>query len=73
MTLNRSYVRELEYAIREILLPVYDKYYRDKGELPPYTQFPKGLLKDVAKPPKICILVKSKNKDLIDYSEYNTI
>lgn len=37
MTLNRSYVRELEYVIQTVLLPVYDKYYRDKGELPPYT------------------------------------
>lgn len=64
MTLNRSYVLELEYVMREILIPVYDKYYRDKGELPPYTQFPKGILKDITKPRKECALVKPKIKDL---------
>ena len=64
MTLNRSYVRELEYVIQTVLLPVYDKYYREKGELPPYTQFPKGLLKEVVKPPKECALFKPKIKDL---------
>lgn len=64
MTLNRSYVRELEYAIRDILMPVYDKHYRDKGELPPYTSFPKGLLKEVINPPKECALFKPKIKAL---------
>ena len=64
MTLNRSYVAELEYVIREILMPVYDRYYREREELPPYAQFPKGILKDIAKPRKECALVKPKIKQL---------
>lgn len=56
--LTRSYTRELEYIIREHLLPTYDKYYRERGELPPYTQFPKGILKDVTKPERVCSLCK---------------
>jgi hypothetical protein len=59
-----SYTRELEYVIKDILLPVYDKHYRDRGELPPYTQFPAGLLKTVCKPPNICALFKPKNSNL---------
>jgi hypothetical protein len=59
-----SYTRELEYVIRDILLPVYDKHYRDRGELPPYTQFPPGILKDVCKPPRVCALFKPKNSIL---------
>lgn len=58
---THSYTRELEHLIQNTLLPVYDKYYRDKGVLPPYSQFPRGLLNEVRKPPVICALFKSKN------------
>jgi hypothetical protein len=59
-----SYTRQLEYVIKDILLPVYDKHYRSRGELPPYTQFPQGLLKTVCKPPRTCALFKPKNSIL---------
>jgi len=50
MTKTLSYVTELEYLIRDVLLPVYDKYYRDRGELPPYTCINQSLLKQIKKP-----------------------
>lgn len=64
MTLNRSYTRELEHLISSVLIPVYDKHYREKGQLPPYAQFPKGLLKDIVKPKKECALFKPVNTRL---------
>lgn len=45
MSVSRSYTAELEYIIRDILLPVYDRYYREKGIIPPYTAIPSDILK----------------------------
>lgn len=56
MPINFSYTRELENLITEYLLPVYDRYYREQGVLPPYANFPKGILKDVTKPRRVCAL-----------------
>lgn len=47
MHIHRSYVAELELLILDTLLPVFDKYYREHGELPPYTQINSGLLKQL--------------------------
>lgn len=58
MTLNRSYVAELEYVIREVLLPAYIQQHGKPPELPP------GILEDVIKVRKQCALFKPKNSDL---------
>lgn len=47
MHIHRSYVAELELLILDTLLPVFDNYYRERGELPPYTQINSGLLKQL--------------------------
>lgn len=58
MTLNRSYVAELEYIIREVLLPAYVLHYGRPPELPP------GLLTDITQVRKECALFKPKNSNL---------
>lgn len=46
---KQSYVQELEYLIINTLLPVFDDYYRQRGELPPYTSINPDLLKQIKK------------------------
>ena len=62
MTLNRSYVAELEYLITDILLPIFDKYYREKGRLPEYTSINQDLLKQVRRRKQVPALFQPKKK-----------
>jgi hypothetical protein len=62
MQKTHTYTRELEYLIQSVLLPVYDAYYRERGELPPYTSFPKGILKEVMKPRPLPKLFQPKDE-----------
>ncbi len=61
MTLNRSYTAELELLITDILLPVFDKYYREKGKLPEYTKINPDLLKQIKQHRQVPALFKPKN------------
>lgn len=56
----RSYVAELELLITDVLLPVFDKYYRQKGELPHYTDINPDLLKQISKHKKVPALFQPK-------------
>jgi len=49
MTISHSYVAELELLITDTLLPIFDKYYRDRGELPSFTGINPELLKQLKK------------------------
>lgn len=62
MTLNRSYVAELEMLITDTLLPVFDMYYRERGKLPEYTSINQDLLKQIARRKQIPALFKPKKK-----------
>jgi hypothetical protein len=64
MTLNRSYTAELEYVIKNVLLPVYDRYYKEKGLVVPVTAFPPGFLKEIKVTRKECALFTPRNTDL---------
>ena len=60
MTLNRSYVAELELLITDTLLPVYDCYYREQGILPQYTKLNPDLLKQIIRRKQVAALFKPK-------------
>jgi hypothetical protein len=62
MTLNRSYTAELELLITDTLLPIFDKYYRDRGELPKYTGINPSLLKQIKKRKVVPALFLPKEK-----------
>lgn len=62
MTLSRSYVSELELLITDTLLPVYDAYYRERGELPKYIGINPDLLKQVKKRKVVPALLMPKKK-----------
>ena len=55
-----SYVAELELLITETFLPVFDKYYRDKGQLPPYTSINPDLLKQIRRHKRVPALFQPK-------------
>ena len=57
-----SYTAELEYLITSLLLPVFDKYYRERGILPEYTKINPQLLKQIKKPKVVPALFKPKEK-----------
>lgn len=57
-----SYAAELELLIKETLLPVFDRYYREKGQVPKYTDINPELLKLVLKEKKVPALFKPVNK-----------
>lgn len=62
MTLNRSYVAELEHLITNTLLPVFDMYYREKGKLPEYTSINQDLLKQISRRKQVPALFKPAKK-----------
>jgi hypothetical protein len=62
MTLSRSYTAELELLITDTLLPIFDKYYRDHGELPKYTGINPSLLKQIKKCKAVPALFLPKKK-----------
>lgn len=47
MPATLSYTRELEHLIQDILLPVFDRYYRERGLVPEYTKINPLLLKQI--------------------------
>jgi hypothetical protein len=49
MISTKSYTTELEYLIRDILLPVYDRYYREQGRVPEYTKINPHLLRQIVR------------------------
>lgn len=55
-----SYVTELEFLITNTLLPIFDKYYREKGQLPEYTTIPPELLKQIKRRKQVPALLKPK-------------
>ena len=61
MTLSRSYTAELELLITDILLPVFDSYYREKGIVPEYTKINPELLKQLKQRRQTPALFKPKN------------
>ncbi len=61
MTLNRSYTAELEYLITHTLMPIFDAYYREKGQLPPYTSINQDLLKQINIRKQVPALFKPKH------------
>ena len=63
MTKTLSYTAELEHLISHVLLPVYDKYYRERGQLPPYTCINPNLLKQIKKPKAVARLFQPQNND----------
>lgn len=62
MTLNRSYVAELEHLISHTLLPIFDAYYREKGQLPEYTSINQTLLKQIKQRKQIAALFQPAKK-----------
>ena len=62
MTLNRSYVAELECLITDTLLPVFDRYYREKGKLPEYTSINQDLLKQISRRKQVPALFQPMKK-----------
>lgn len=64
MTLNQSYTRELEFLIVDVLLPVYDRYYREQGKLPEYTKINADLLRQVVKRKQTPKLFQPKNDSI---------
>lgn len=62
MIVSQSYVAELEYLITDLLLPIFDKYYRERGVLPEYTSINPQLLKQIKKRKTVAALFKPKEK-----------
>jgi hypothetical protein len=62
MLASQSYVAELEHLITDLLLPVFDKYYRERGLLPEYTRINPQLLKQIKKRKVVPALFKPKEK-----------
>ena len=60
MSLSFSYVKELEFLIIDKLLPVYEKYYRQKGINNPLADINPDLLTQVRKVKKLPALLKAK-------------
>lgn len=61
MPLNRSYTAELEFIIKDVLLPVFDKYYREKGIVPEYTRMNPEVLKQLHAVKKVPALFLPKH------------
>ena len=55
-----SYTLELELLVRDTLMPVFDLYYRERGEVPTYTNISPRLLKELYKPVQTPALFKPK-------------
>lgn len=62
MQTTYSYTTELEHLIKDVLLPVFDKYYREKGIVPEYTKIHPEILKQIQRPPQTAALFLPKQK-----------
>jgi hypothetical protein len=62
MSLNftRNYVMELERLITEELLPVYNKYHKEKGSKPSLTHIHPDLLRDIKTKKNLPALLRPK-------------
>lgn len=63
MTTTLSYTAELEYLIINTLVPVYNLYYRDRGEIPPYTNINQSLLDQITKTKAVPRLFQPKRNE----------
>jgi hypothetical protein len=64
MTIQRSYVAELEFLILHTLLPIYERYYRNMGKRIPYDELPHDLLKQIYIKKDLPALLKPKKSEL---------
>ena len=62
MTLNHSYLRELEHLVIDILLPVYEKYERGRGSTNPLADINPELLRQIKAKKQIPALLRSPEK-----------
>lgn len=62
MTLNHSYLRELEHLVIDTLLPVYEKYERSRGSVNPLADINPELLRQIKAKKQIPVLFKSLEK-----------
>lgn len=62
MTLNHSYLRELEHLVIDTLLPVYEKYERSRGSVNPLADINPELLRQIKAKKQIPMLFKSLEK-----------
>lgn len=62
MSLNftRNYVLELEELILEELLPIYERYHREKGIKPSYKRIHPDLIRDIKQKKTLPALLKPK-------------
>ncbi len=67
MSLSHSYTKELEILILDTLLPVYEKYYKNKGIMTPMKDFNPDLIKQIRKRKTLPALLKPKEKQTCDY------
>lgn len=62
MTLNHSYVKELEHLILDILLPVYEKYEISRGSKNPLAGINSHILSQIKSKKQICSLLRPYEK-----------
>lgn len=62
MTLNHSYLRELEHLVIHTLLPVYEKYERGRGSKNPLADINPELLRQIKAKKQVPVLFKSLEK-----------
>lgn len=64
MSLQHSYVKELELLIIDTLLPVYERYYKAKGIPNPQNGINPELLKQVKQAKRLPALLRAKEKQI---------
>lgn len=62
MTLNYSYLRELEHLVLDTLLPVYEKYEISRGSKNPLKDINPELLKQIKAKKQVCALLRTYEK-----------
>lgn len=62
MTLNHSYLRELEHLVIDTLLPVYEKYEKARGSVNPLADINPELLRQMKAKKQIPALLRSPEK-----------
>lgn len=62
MTLNHSYLNELEYLVIDTLLPVYEKYQKSKGVIYPLKDINPQLLREIKTKKQVCALLRTYEK-----------
>lgn len=62
MTLNHSYLNELEHLVIDTLLPVYEKYQKSKGVIDPLKDINPQLLREIKAKKQVCALLRTYEK-----------